>query len=126
MKLTNSVDINHLSHRPAADTTPIALRIIRLGNLNRVGILRRNAKQIELQKETERGKREQNNDMRAEPKLIFGLGFRFLLRFDRTGLFERLFHILALFYLFDFGAQFVRHSYRILTRVWSSCCERSS
>ena len=43
-------------------------------------------------------------EMSPEPKFVLGFGFWFVFGFSRTGLFERLLNVFALFHLFDFGA----------------------
>src|ERR1041385_76162 len=91
--------------------------------LNVWNISRGKAEYVKLQQVIKNTQRDQHEAMCSEPNLILGPGLGLILRRRGSRLLERLLHVFPFFYLFDFGAHFVRHSYRILARVWICCRE---
>src|SRR6266496_1261628 len=77
-------------------------------------------KNFELQEEMNHSKRKQNDHVCPEPDFVFRFRLWLIFGLDNAGLLERALNVFLRLNLFDFGAQFVRHSYRFLTTGWIS------
>src|SRR5947207_6518497 len=77
----------------------------------------REAEETKLQSVANDQKGDEHNEVRSQHQLIFRLGLGSLLRLDGAGLLERALNVFLLLDLFDFGAQFVRHAYRIPSTI---------
>src|SRR5437764_9270918 len=89
-----------------------------LNQEDKIRMLCREAEETKLQNVANDQKGDEHDEVRSQHQLIFRLRFWCFFRLDGAGLLERALYVFLLLDLFDFGAQFVRHSYRILTTIW--------